>query len=131
MRKIPLMLALLCAPTALFATSPKPPVLSCSFETECIDGACETSGYTAAVTLGKAQRIDDHTTMIGGLLEDDAETVALSGLILDGQKRLFSIDNPAGARLLTIWADGSARYVTHITDPAMAVSYLGRCEETN
>lgn len=129
MRKTLLTLAVLAAQPAL-AVSPAKPEFQCRFDTECADTECSDSGYTASLYLSAARPVASGATIITGNIADASETVALSGMITLGIKRLFNIESDAGARLLTIWPDGTARYVTHIADPAMAVSYLGRCEET-
>ena len=129
MRKTFLALAIIAAQPAL-AVSPAKPEFSCKFETECADSDCSDSGYSASLYLSATRPVASGATVITARLADASETVALSGMIVDGTKRLFNIESDAGARLLTIWPDGAARYVTHIADPAMAVSYLGRCEET-
>ena len=129
MRKTLLTLAILAAQPAL-AASPAKPEFWCSFDAECADAECSDSGYAASLSLSATRPVASAATVITGHLADPSETVALSGLIVDGTKRLFNIESDAGALLLTIWPDGTARYATHIADPAMAVSYLGRCEES-
>lgn len=101
---------------------------SCHFATECYDADCAESGYTASIRVNEAGTEADGADLTA-TLEDDAESYPLTGNLVSGAWRLASLDNATGARLLTIWPDGTAHYVTHITDPAMAISYAGTCEE--
>ncbi|AUH34366.1 hypothetical protein [Paracoccus tegillarcae] len=102
----------------------------CSFDNECLDQECAPSGYEASLVL-LASSIDAGIATLSGRLEDSAENLPLAGMDQNGLVRLFNIENATGARLLTLSPDGTARYTTHIADPAMVMTYLGRCEEAH
>lgn len=125
---IPLLLATLAAMPAI-AASPRLPSLTCSFETECTDNDCADSSYSATVQMKAARPVDSHLTMMSAQFQDASETIDMQGVIIDGHKRMFNMDSDAGARLLTVDGDGTARYTTHIAEPLMAMTYLGQCEE--
>lgn len=111
-----------------FAALAQEAIWTCSFQTECLDDECAESGYQAELALTPSS-IDAGIAKVTGKLTDDAETVPLAGTDQNGLLRLSNIENATGARLLTIGADGTARYTTHIPDPVMAMTYLGRCED--
>lgn len=101
---------------------------NCNFQSECLDDQCATSGYEASLVL-LTSSIDAGIATVNGRLEDSAENLPLAGIDQNGLIRLFNIESATGARLLTVTPDGTARYTTHIADPIMSMTYLGRCEE--
>lgn len=125
---IPLLLTTLAAMPAV-AASPKLPSMTCNFETECTDSDCADSSYSATVQMKAARPVDSHLTMMSAVFSDPSESYEMQGMIVDGNRRMFNMDSETGARLLTVAADGSARYTNHIAEPLMAMTYLGQCEE--
>lgn len=113
MRSFPMLPAVLLSTLPAMAAATE---WSCLFQTECVDGDCAGSGYEASVTLGP-----DGTT---ATLSDPSEDVSLTGSATGA-----AVSLAAPNRLLTVDAAGDARYTTHFDDPAMAITYLGRCEE--
>lgn len=101
---------------------------TCTFATECLDDQCSPSGYEASLAVTPTS-IDAGIAQVTARLEDPSETFPLAGTDQNGLLRLSNIDNATGARLITVTPDGTARYTIHIADPAMAMTYLGRCEE--
>ncbi|WP_187793550.1 hypothetical protein [Paracoccus amoyensis] len=103
--------------------------MTCNFETECTDSDCADSSYSATVQMTAARPVDSHLTIMSAVFSDVSETYEMQGKIVDGNRRMFNMDSTAGARLLTIAADGTARYTNHIAEPLMAMTYLGQCKE--
>ena len=101
---------------------------TCSFKTECLDEDCAASGYKARLALTPVS-IDAGVATLQASLSDDSEAVPMAGMDQNGLMRMFNLESAAGARLLTIWPDGTARYTTHIAGPAASMTYAGRCEE--
>ncbi|TRW97640.1 hypothetical protein FNJ84_09085 [Paracoccus sp. M683] len=101
---------------------------NCKFQTECLDNECAGSAYETSLVL-LTSSIDAGIATVGGRLEDSAESLPMAGMDQNGLIRLFNIESATGARLLTLAPDGTARYTTHIADPIMSMTYLGRCEE--
>lgn len=127
--------SLICAPIlAMQALAPagamaqQLPGVACTFLSECMDDECSPSGYEADLRL-KPLGIDAGVATLTAMLEDPSESVELAGTDQNGLMRLANIDSAQGSRLLTVWPDGTARYTTHIADPASSVTYVGRCEE--
>ena len=101
---------------------------SCTFKTECLDDECAASGYEAQLALMPVS-IDAGEATLQARLSDESEAVPMAGMDQNGLMRMFNLESVAGARLLTIWPDGTARYTTHIAGPAASMTYAGRCEE--
>ncbi|NHF71822.1 hypothetical protein [Paracoccus xiamenensis] len=98
--------------------------MSCSFQTECVDAECAESGFAGRLTV-----ISDGAGMAEAEWDDDAESLAFSAVLNNGSILASSTTTePPGQRLLTILANGEARYTTHLTDPIHAISYVGTCE---
>ncbi|MFV0299379.1 MAG: hypothetical protein ACK5IP_00565 [Paracoccus sp. (in: a-proteobacteria)] len=102
--------------------------LNCRFAQECLDEECAPSDYEADLVL-TPMTIDAGVATLSATFEDPSESFKLAGMDQNGLMRLFNLESAAGARLLTIWPDGTARYTTHIADPASSITYGGRCEE--
>jgi hypothetical protein len=121
-------LALLAALAPAAASAQQLPGMTCTFPSECLDDDCSPSGYEADLRL-KPLGIDAGVATLTATIEDLSERVELQGKDQNGLMRLYDIDSANGARLLTVWPDGTARYTTHIADPASSITYVGRCEE--
>lgn len=102
--------------------------ITCRFSMECLDDDCAPTRYEADLEL-TPMAIDAGVAKLVATFEDDSETIKLAGMDQNGLQRLYNLDSAAGARLLTVWPDGVARYTTHIADPASSITYVGRCEE--
>ena len=102
---------------------------TCTFITICKDDVCTGVTYEATLTL-MPMALDAGVTTLRASFDDSTESFKLAGTDQNGLQRLSNIDGATGARLLTIWPDRAARYTTHIADPAMSMTYMGRCEET-
>lgn len=98
--------------------------MACSFKTECVDTECAASGFAGRLTV-----ISDGAGMAEAEWDDDAETLSLSAQLSDGIiMASASNTDPANQRLLTVLADGQARFTTHLSDPISAITYIGACE---
>ncbi|WBU59344.1 hypothetical protein [Paracoccus albus] len=98
--------------------------LACTFTTECVDNECADSGYEGQLTV-----ITDGAGLAEAEWADPSETVAMSAILENGTTLATSTESgPAKQRLLTVLADGQARFTTHLTDPLMAITYVGQCE---
>ncbi|MFB2532564.1 hypothetical protein ACEYYB_01915 [Paracoccus sp. p4-l81] len=114
--------ALIAAALPGLAVAGPAQILDCAFATECLDGDCAASGY--ALTLN----VTDAPDAVTAELRDDAETAQLRGQRHGGALALDA-GTTLPARLVSIGADGAARYTTHLTDPVMSITYVGHCKE--
>lgn len=112
-----ILLAMIGAPllaSPSLASSP----LHCNFTTECFESeAC--SGTAFSLELNEAD--EQHT------LTSDAETVPVD---VDRSDALVLVSGGTDSafHLMTVGADGTARYSTHIFGGPLMVNYLGTCE---
>ena len=98
--------------------------LACQFKTQCTDATCAESGFAGHLTV-----ISDGAGMAEAQWDDEMESLALSAQQEGGVTMAFSTgDDPTGQQILTIAANGEARFTFHKTDPISVVSYLGSCE---
>ncbi|MFD1797536.1 hypothetical protein FQV27_11745 [Paracoccus aurantiacus] len=98
--------------------------MACTFETECNDAECASSGYQGRLTI-----ISDGAGLAEGEWADPSETISLSAIVTNGTVLASSSGSETGKqRLLTVLPDGKARFTTHLTDPIMAITYIGSCE---
>ena len=73
--------------------------------------------------------VDDGAGMAEAQWDDEMESLPLSAQQEGGVTMAFSTgDDPTGQQILTIGADGHARFTFHKTDPISSTSYLGSCE---
>ncbi|WGW02892.1 hypothetical protein [Tropicibacter oceani] len=102
--------------------------LSCAFAQECYETeACQEAGYGFELT-GRAGGMDPQTLVVDGTLRSETGDVPMVGVRSEG---LYSLSGGGfeGRHLLTIGAEGEARYTVHYSDPVMVVSYVGQCLE--
>lgn len=101
--------------------------LVCRFAVECYeDEVCAETSFGAALT-GDAGGMDAMSMVVQAELKSDAATVELLGVRDAGAISLSG--GPFEARhLLSVAADGAARYSVHYLEGPVVVSYLGRCE---
>ena len=98
--------------------------MACQFKTQCVDATCAESGFAGHLTV-----ISDGAGMAEAQWDDKTESLALSAQQEGGVTMAFSTgDDPTGQQILTIAANGEARFTFHKTDPISVVSYLGSCE---
>ncbi|MDO5620377.1 MAG: hypothetical protein Q4G24_02780 [Paracoccus sp. (in: a-proteobacteria)] len=94
---------------------------ACHFQTECQDLECEGTAYDAEISVSS-----DNSPAIA-TLTDPVETVEMTSETADLDRLRGTY--AAADRLLTVDAGGEARYTVHFATQAMAITYLGRCEE--
>ena len=98
--------------------------MGCTFQTECMDTECSASGYEGWMTV-----MSDGAGMAEVEWDDPSESVAMSAVTDGGILLASSTGTEAGRqRMLTVLPDGQARFTTHLTDPPMAITYLGECK---
>ncbi|WBU65036.1 hypothetical protein [Paracoccus aerodenitrificans] len=98
--------------------------LSCSFATECVDDECAATDYEGRLTI-----ISDGAGLAEAEWDDPSESVAMAAVVENGMTLASATETaPAKQRLLTVLESGEARFTTHLTDPAMSITYAGQCE---
>ncbi|WBU55454.1 hypothetical protein [Paracoccus sediminicola] len=98
--------------------------MECSFVSECIDDECAETEYGGTLTV-----ITDGAGLAEAEWSDVSETVALAAVVENGTTLASATETaPARQRLLTVLEDGTARFTTHLTDPAMSITYAGACQ---
>ncbi|MBP0482054.1 hypothetical protein [Sagittula salina] len=101
--------------------------LGCQFDRECLeDEACSDSGFPAMLDA-HAGGLDPEVLMVEANLVAEDGTTFLVGARDHGRLSLSGGDFEA-RHLLTVSAEGDARYTVHYAEGPMMVSYLGRCE---
>lgn len=103
--------------------------LSCVFATECYeDEACQSSGY-GVMLEGKAGGMDAEALLVEVAMSSVSGDTFLVGVQSGG---IFSLSGGGfdARHMLTIGADGAARYSVHYSDPVMVLTYHGQCMET-
>lgn len=96
---------------------------ACDFTFECFEAeACTETEYTPSLT----GEIGTDGMLVEAEFESPSETVALLGVASDGALSLVG-GSFSARHLLTITADGAARYTVHYADGPMVISYLGTC----
>ncbi len=108
----------------LLAALPAPAAaldLLCQFETECFEAeACDEAAFELAVAAGEAP----DTARLGSIADD---TLGALSTAESGAQTVVA-RTASSLQILTIGADGTARYTLHLTDGPAMVSYLGQCE---
>ena len=98
--------------------------MACHFKTQCVDTKCAESGFAGKLTI-----ISDGAGMAEAQWDDEMESLPLSAQQEGSVTMAFSTgDDPTGQQILTIGANGEARFTFHKTDPISSTSYLGSCE---
>ncbi|MBA4490008.1 hypothetical protein [Paracoccus sp. S1E-3] len=98
--------------------------MACHFKTQCVDTKCTETSFAGKLTI-----ISDGAGMAEAQWDDDKESLALSAQQEGAVTMAFSTgDDPVGQQILTIAANGEARFTFHKTDPISSTSYLGTCE---
>ena len=73
-----------------------------------------------------ADSLDQAATRMGGESRTDSPEQRTPG---DTLASLGQLDTGTDSRSsLTVLPDGQARFTTHLTDPPMAITYLGECK---
>ncbi|MEO0390901.1 MAG: hypothetical protein AAF218_08160 [Pseudomonadota bacterium] len=102
-------------------------LMNCNFVTECFeDEACTDVEYEPQLT-GQTGGASDQDMVVEADFESPAGTEKMLGVMLSGALSL-SGGSFAARHLLTVNADGAARYSVHYADGPMVISYLGTCE---
>lgn len=103
--------------------------LNCTFSSQCTeDKGCAESGFAGRLTV-----ISDGAGMAEAEWDDDTGAMSFSADLRDGVILASSTDAAAESdapsqTILTVLANGEARFTTHHTDPISAISYIGVCE---
>lgn len=95
----------------------------CSFSLECFES--ETCAETAFEITLNAKQADADDFQI----TTDAETVTGKGRMTEAGGFLFQGGNANGAALLTVGAQGAARYSVQYFEGPMVITYHGQCGE--
>ncbi|MFZ5961745.1 hypothetical protein ACOXXX_02240 [Thalassococcus sp. BH17M4-6] len=100
---------------------------TCTFSTECYEAeSCTDTGFD--ITLqGDAGGMDMQSMVLRTRLISDAGTVEMLG-VQDSGAMSLSGGTFEARHLLTVNAEGAARYSVHYIDGPMVVTYLGTCE---
>ncbi|WP_425100504.1 hypothetical protein [Tropicibacter sp. S64] len=101
--------------------------LNCAFATECYeDEGCQDSGFGFLLD-GHGGGLDEATLMMEAMISSEAGDVFLMGA-RDAGAYVLSGGGFDARHMLTIGAEGAARYTVHYAEGPQVISYLGRCE---
>lgn len=104
-----------------------PLLLNCSFTTECYETeGCQDTLF-AATLVGEATGPEPISQLAEVEMRGDAEDVQLLGHMSNGALGLVG-GAGLGRHMLTVSAEGTARYTVHFADGPRMVSYTGQCE---
>ncbi|MEO0936627.1 MAG: hypothetical protein AAFY38_00565 [Pseudomonadota bacterium] len=96
---------------------------ACAFMQECFEAeGCTETDYTPALTW----QVGADELLVEAQFDSPSETITLIGVASDGALSLAG-GSFAARHLLTVAADGAARYTVHYADGPMVISYLGVC----
>lgn len=102
--------------------------LSCVFESECLEGeSCVESGFAVTVFTS----ISPGATLPPDAPEPDrivtdAETISVTWGA-DGDALAAFGTAPSGFVMLSLAADGRARYTAHLPSADLSLTYIGQC----
>jgi hypothetical protein len=100
--------------------------LQCTFEKECLeDEVCNDTTF-APVLKARAGGLTETDMVVEAELVSEAGDATLLGVRSNGAMSLSGGTFEA-RHLLTIAANGTARYTLHLSDGPMVISYLGSC----
>ena len=102
--------------------------MQCLFDFECFETeTCAESGFEATLS-GKAGGLTESDMVVDVKMISDAETTPMLG-VRSGAAMSLSGGSFDARALLTIGAEGAARYTLHLIDGPLALTYLGTCKE--
>lgn len=101
--------------------------LRCRFEAECFETeSCAMTTFAPALD-GMAGGVDAASVMVAKVvMSSDAGDVDLLG-VRDGAALWLSGGDADARHMVTIGADGAARYTVHYSQGPMMISYAGQC----
>ena len=101
--------------------------LSCTFETECFESeSCAASTYMFELN-GRAGGLTDTEMVVQTELVSEIGDTRLIGA-RSGEAMSLAGGTFEARHLLTLAADGAARYTLHYAEGPMVISYLGECK---
>lgn len=101
--------------------------MDCEFATECYEAEGCQEAVFAATLVGRASG-DEMIDMAAEIeMRSDNGDVMLAGTLSNGALGLYG-GAGLGRHMLSVSADGAARYTVHLANGPQAVTYLGTCE---